>query len=226
MSRIAIFFLVVITLGLSILLSLLGWFTIPTNLLGWFLLISGLTYFFGTIVVYWIRGIRFWHPRAAGALLIQEQTDRSFWGIVLGMIPAFYLPPLEYLYFNAVLPRTRGMQIFGLFIIIFGSVLFVWARRALGKFYSGHLSVVEGQPLIQQGPYRFIRHPAYAGYLLISLGLSIGYSSVSGLIIILCLLVPTVIYRIHVEDTVLAEHFGNQFKNYARKTNCLFPYIW
>jgi protein-S-isoprenylcysteine O-methyltransferase Ste14 len=226
MSRITIFFLVVVTLGLSLLLSLLGWFTLPTNLLGWFLLISGLIYFFGIIVVYWIRGIRFWRPRAVGELLKQEPTDRSFRAIVLGMIPAFYLPPLGYLFFEAILPRTRGMQILGLFIIVLGSVLFVWARRALGNFYSGHLSVVEGQPLVQHGPYRLIRHPAYAGYVLIALGLSIGYSSIGGLIIILCLLIPTLIYRIQVEDTVLAKHFGNQFMNYARKTKCLLPYIW
>src|SRR5512141_922458 len=226
MSRIAVFFLVVVTLGLCLLLSLLGWLTIPANLLGWFLLISGLIYFFGIIVVYWIRGIRFWRPRAVGELLQQEQTDQSFWAIVLGMIPAFYLPPLEYLFFEAILPRTRGMQILGLLIIFLGSILFLWARRALGNFYSGHLSVVEGQPLVQHGPYRFIRHPAYAGYVLIALGLSIGYSSLLGLIVILCLLIPTVIYRIHVEDAVLAEHFGNQFKSYVRKTKCLLPYVW
>jgi protein-S-isoprenylcysteine O-methyltransferase Ste14 len=226
MSRVAIFFLVVITLGLSILLALLGWFTLPTNLLGWFLLLAGLIYFFGIIVVYWIRGIRFWRPRAVGELLHQEQSDRSFWAIVLGMIPAFYLPPLEYLFFESLLPGTRGMQILGLFIIVLGSVLFVWARRALGEFYSGHLSVVEDQPLIQRGPYHFIRHPAYGGYVLIALGLSIGYSSIGGLIIILCLLIPTVIYRIQVEDAVLAEHFGNQFREYSRKTKCLLPHIW
>ena len=226
MSRIAIFFLVVITLGLSLLLSLLGWLTISNNVLGRFLLISGLIYFFGVIVVYWFRGIRFWRPCALGEMLKQEQSDRSFWAIVLGMIPAFYLPPVEYLYFNAMLPRTRSTQILGLFIIWLGSTLFVWARRVLGKFYSGHLSVIEGQPLIQHGPYRLIRHPAYAGYLFIALGLSIGYSSMGGLLIILCLLIPTVIYRIRVEDAVLAEHFGHQFERYARTTKRLFPYIW
>lgn len=226
MSRVAIFFLVVITLGLSLLLSLLGWLTISSNLLGGFLLIVGLIYFCGVIIVYWIRGIRFWRPRAVGKLLDQEETDRSFWAIVLGIIPAFYFPPLEYLYFDAILPRVRAMQILGLLIIALGSILFVWARRVLGDFYSGHLSVVEGQPLVQHGPYHFIRHPAYAGYLLIALGLWIGYSSLLGLIVVLSLLIPTIIYRIHVEDAVLAEHFGSQFKSYARKTKCLLPYVW
>lgn len=226
MSHMAIVFLVVVTLGLSLLLSWLGWLTLATNWLGWFLLVSGLIYFLGTIIVYWIRGIRFWRPRAAGELLKQEQTDRSFWAIVLGIIPAFYLPPVEYLYFAAVVPRSRGTQIVGLLIIFLGSILFVWARRVLGKFYSGHLSIVESQPLVQHGPYRFIRHPAYAGYLLIALGLVIGYSSLSGLMIILFVLLPTVIYRIHVEDMILAEHFGSEFSRYARRTKCLLPSIW
>jgi protein-S-isoprenylcysteine O-methyltransferase Ste14 len=87
-----------------------------------------------------------------GELLKQEPSDNSFWAIVFGIIPAFYVPPVEYLYLAAILPRTRSMQILGLLILLIGSVLFVWARRVLGKFYSGHLSVVEGQPLIQHGP--------------------------------------------------------------------------
>jgi protein-S-isoprenylcysteine O-methyltransferase Ste14 len=226
MSRVAIFFLVVITLGLSSLLSLLGLATIQTNLLGWFLFISGLIYFFGTVIVYWIRGIRFWLPRAKGELLREEQSDWSFWCIVIGMIAAFYLPPMEYLFFKAVLPRAVWMQITGLLLIFFGSVLFIWARRTLKYFYSGHLSVVEDQQLVQNGPYRFIRHPAYTGYLLITLGLAFGYSSFAGLTAILLLVLPSMIYRIYVEDKLLSDHFNTQFDEYARKTKRLFPGIW
>lgn len=54
MNRFAVFFLVFITLGLAILLALLGAATIRSNLLGWFLLVTGLIYFFGVIIVYWI----------------------------------------------------------------------------------------------------------------------------------------------------------------------------
>jgi protein-S-isoprenylcysteine O-methyltransferase Ste14 len=118
------------------------------------------------------------------------------------------------------------MQILGLSILLIGSILFVWARRVLGKFYSGHISVIEGQPLIQHGPYQFIRHPAYAGYLLIALGLAIGYSSIGGLILLAGLLIPTVIYRIHAEDALLAEHFGSLFWQYANRTSRLIPGLW
>jgi protein-S-isoprenylcysteine O-methyltransferase Ste14 len=226
MSRIAIFFLVVITLGLAVLLSILGFATVKSNLLGWFLLITGFVYFFGIIIVYWVRRIKFWNPQAKGDVVKEERGDWSFWVITFGMVAAFYLPPVEYLFFNFSLPRSLWLQIMGLFLVFFGSTLFVWARRTLGKFYSGHVSVVEGQPLIQDGPYRFIRHPAYAGYLLMALGIACGYSSVIGLIIILSILLPSAIYRIRVEDKLLAEYFGVQFDNYACRTKRLLPLVW
>ncbi|HEX6034528.1 MAG TPA: hypothetical protein VFY83_08845, partial [Anaerolineales bacterium] len=117
MSRSALFFLVIVTLGLAILLAWLGWMTIPFNLLGWFLLVTGWIYFLGILVVYWIRGIRFWMPRAEGKIEKEERGDRSFWYIALGMIAVFYLPPLEYLFFPTVSPPSSWIQIAGLFII-------------------------------------------------------------------------------------------------------------
>lgn len=226
MSRAAIFFLVVATLALAVLLAWLGLATLPSNLLGGFLLVTGLVYFFGVVIVYWVRRIRFWRPRAEGEMVKEERDDGSFWFIVVGMIAAFYLSPIEYFFFNATLPRAFWMQVAGLCLIFIGSGLFIWARRTLGYFYSGHLSVIEGQQLIQGGPYRFIRHPAYAGYLLIVLGLALGYSSLAGFAAILFLLLPSVIYRIRVEDKLLAEHFGAQFNDYARRIQCLLPGIW
>lgn len=226
MSRTGVFFLAILTLGLAILLALLGCATLPSNLLGWFLLSTGLIYLFGIIIVYWIRGIRFWQSRAMGGMIREERDDWSFWLITMGMIAAVYLPPIEYLFFSASHSRGRIMQIFGLLLICFGSVLFIWARHVLGTFYSGHVSVIEGQQLVQHGPYHFIRHPAYAGYLLITLGLALGYSSLAGFAAILFLLLPAVIYRIRVEDKMLAEHFGLLFEEYASRTMRLVPGIW
>jgi protein-S-isoprenylcysteine O-methyltransferase Ste14 len=82
------------------------------------------------------------------------------------------------------------MATLGVALVTFGIVLFIWARRALGTHYSGHLSAKIGQTLVQSGPYRFIRHPAYAGYLLMAMGISLGYSSMAGLIQFLCCCYP------------------------------------
>jgi protein-S-isoprenylcysteine O-methyltransferase Ste14 len=224
-NRLAISFLVFVTLGLAVLLAFWGYLTIWSNLLGWFLLITGLVYFFGILVVYWVRRIRFWEPQARGEAVREERGDWSFWVITVGMIAAFYLPPAEYLYFN-FFPSGLWTQILGLFLVFLGSVLFIWARRTLGQFYSGHVSILEGQPLVQSGPYHFIRHPAYAGYLFIAFGIACGYSSIAGLVINLIILLPAMLYRIRVEDQLLAEYFGAQFENYACRTKRLIPLVW
>ena len=96
-------------------------------------------------------------------------------------------------------------------LVLLGSILFVWARRTLGRHYSGHVSVKKEQELVQSGPYRIIRHPAYAGYLFMTFGLALGYSSLLGFVSTLLILLPAAIYRIRVEDRMLAEHFGTQF---------------
>jgi len=118
------------------------------------------------------------------------------------------------------------MQFTGSFFIFIGSVLFIWARRTLGQFYSGHVSVIEGQPLVQSGPYHFIRHPAYAGYLLIAMGLALGYSSLTGLVAIVTLLLPSLLYRMNVEEKLLFEHFGEVYRRYRNRTKRLIPGIW
>ncbi len=189
MNRLAISFLVFVTLGLVVFLAFWGYMTIQSNLLSWFLLITGLVYFFGIIVVYWMRRIRFWEPQARGDVVKEERGDWSFWVITVGTITAFYLPPVEYLYFN-FLPSGLWAQILGPSPVFPGSVLFIWARQTLVRFHSGYVSVSEGQPLVESRPYHFIRHPAYAGALIIALGIACGYSSGAGLVINLIISLP------------------------------------
>ena len=226
MSRIAKFSLVVIAPLLAILLALLGVGTIRTNPLGWFLLLVGVAYAAGVVIVYYVRKEHFWESSLSGATTQEEHGDLSYWLITAGMLVVFYLSPLEYLYFVAVLPRSNWMAATGAGLVILGAALFVWARRTLHNNYSGHVSVKSGQSLVQSGPYRFIRHPAYAGYLLMAFGISFGYSSLAGLAAIPVLLLPGLIYRMKVEEKLLTDHFGEAYRQYIRTAKRLIPGVW
>jgi protein-S-isoprenylcysteine O-methyltransferase Ste14 len=226
MNRKAVYFLVFIVPVLAIVLALLGLETLSTNLLGWLLFLTGIVYAAGVVIVAYIRRETFWEAKIPGDITQAEHGDRSFWMITLAMMAVFYLSPLEYIYLAPQLPRTVGMENTGTALFVLGTALFVWARRILGAHYSGHLSVKEGQALIQTGPYRTIRHPAYAGYLLMALGLAVGYSSLAGIVSAVFVLLPCIIYRMHVEDRLLSEHFGKQFDEYRRRTKRLIPGIW
>lgn len=226
MSQIAKLFLLVVAPILAMLLALLGVETLPANPLGWFLLLVGVVYTAGVVIVFAIRKERFWESPLNGTLTHEEHGDRSLWFITLGMLAAFYLSPTEYIYLPAGLPRNDWMSSSGVGLVAVGTVLFVWARRALGKNYSGHVSVKTGQALVQNGPYRLIRHPAYAGYLLMALGISVGYSSLAGLASIVVVLIPSLIYRMKVEEQLLTRHFGAAYRQYAGMVKRIIPGIW
>ncbi|MFT3894320.1 MAG: isoprenylcysteine carboxylmethyltransferase family protein [Anaerolineales bacterium] len=226
MNKNAIHFLMFIVPALAIVLALLGVETLFKNILGWVLLLTGVVYAAGVVIVGYIRRETFWETHAQGDTVQAEQGDRSFWMIALAMMAVFYLSPLEYIYLPTRLLRHDWMEIGGLALFVCGGALFVWARRTLGKSYSGHLSVQTGQQLVQNGPYQLVRHPAYTGYLLMALGIAVGYSSLTGIGSTVFILLPCMIYRIHVEDALLAKHFGEQFELYRHRVKRLIPGIW
>ena len=226
MSRPATIFLLIVAPGLAILLVFLGIETLRTNILGWFLLLTGILYTVGILIDGYVRREEFWGAKQGGDNFQEERGDRSFWPIALGIMAVFFLSPVEYLYFATFLPRTVWVETVGTGLVILGSILFVWARRTLGKHYSGHVSVKKEQKLVQSGPYRIIRHPAYAGYLLMAFGLALGYSSLLGFVTNLLILLPATVYRISVEDRILAEHFSTKFEKYIQKKKRLLPGIW
>ena len=223
MSRPAIFFLTIITPFLALLLAWLGLVTLRTNPLGGFLLIVGIIYSAGVVYLYWIRRNQSWASGAGGAVVGEERGDHSFWLIALGMASAFYASPVEYGFFPALLPRAVWAKAFGVVLVISGFALFIWARRAMKAFYSGHINVTEAQPLVQSGPYRLIRHPAYAGFLLMALGIVLGYSSLVGLAAVLLLLLPGLAWRIRVEESLLEAHFGPQWQAYCDRVPAMLP---
>jgi protein-S-isoprenylcysteine O-methyltransferase Ste14 len=206
-SRPAALFLLILTPALAVFLALLGIATLRTNPLGWFLFLTGIVYTVGIVIDAYVRKEEFWKSGRDESYLLEERSDRSFWLITLGLLAVFYLSPFEYLYFSTFQPRTAWVESIGVGLVLLGSALFVWARRTLGRHYSGHVSVKKEQDLVKSG-------------------LALGFSSLSGLVSTLLILLPATVYRIRVEDRLLAEHFGTQFEKYARKKKRLLPGIW
>jgi protein-S-isoprenylcysteine O-methyltransferase Ste14 len=224
MSRSANFFLLFLAPALSLYLGLLGLETLNQNLMGWFLLATGVGYPASAIASYSIRKTPLWG--ISGKALHEEKGDLSFWAVLPGMAGAFFLPPLEYLYMAGTLPRSDEMEYAGMALALSGIALGLWARISLRRQFSGHLQVAAGQMLVMTGPYRWIRHPSYAGFILAALGIAIGYTSLLGLAVIVLLLIPGLVYRMGVEEKILETEFGDQYSDYRRGVRKIIPGIW
>ena len=210
--------LVVVGIVFAVLLGALGVETAHDNPVGWIVLLIGVGYCMG--------GSLYLAAEKNRVALREETGGRSLWAVAPGFAVVFLAPPLEYLYLPALLPRSTAMQTAGLALIAAALGLRVWSRLSLREQYSGRLRIQAGHRLVTTGPHRFMRHPGYAGFLLLGLGLAIGYSSTIGLVAVPVLLLPGLVYRIHAEEALLTTQFGEAYLEYARRTRRLLPGIW
>ncbi|HEX7620674.1 MAG TPA: isoprenylcysteine carboxylmethyltransferase family protein [Anaerolineales bacterium] len=212
-------FLLIIGNALALLLALLALETTPKNFLGWFLFAISIAYGAGGVIY-------LWRNRDEESAKRSETGNRSFWWILPGFVVIFFAPPLEFLFLPALLPRGIAVELAGLVIILVGLAIRIWTRMTIGGMYSGYLRVKIGHVLVTDGPYRLIRHPGYTGFVIMALGLCIGYSSLIGLAAVPVLLLPGLAYRIKVEENLLTEQFGDEYQAYARRSKKLIPGVW
>jgi protein-S-isoprenylcysteine O-methyltransferase Ste14 len=113
---------------------------------------------------------------------------------------------------------------FGISIFLFAICYRLWAIRTLGLFYSHRVRTVSQHKIVVSGPYRFTRHPAYAGMILANAGISIYFFNWVTICVFLLILVPAILLRIIIEEKTL---FGIEgYSEFAKKRKRLFPAVW
>lgn len=117
------------------------------------------------------------------------------------------------------------LNLIGAVAMITGVAIRAIARRALGKHFSYALRMLEHHALVTQGIYAHVRHPAYSGDLLFQLGTPLLFSSGYGFLVML-LLIPCISYRIGIEERMLVETFGDEYREYMRRSKKLIPFIY
>ena len=93
----------------------------------------------------------------------------------------------------------------GIGVFLAGKLLKWWAILSLGRFWSFHVLVLPGAPLVRSGPYRLMRHPNYVGLMGeiagVALMMRAPFTGVGSAIVFGALLVA----RIRVEERLLRE---------------------
>src|SRR5690349_21168785 len=94
------------------------------------------------------------------------------WYVPVVLLPAEWLlaPGLIALRVGEIEAGWLPVRVVGLAVGLAGAVLLGWASVLLGRLLVHEAAVREDHALIDSGPYRFVRHPVYAGYLALLLG--------------------------------------------------------
>lgn len=139
--------------------------------------------------------------------------------VTLGIIAAYRFPMYK-------IPWPKTALEVGWCLFVPGLVLRWYSVIYLGRFFTTNVAISPNHRLIDTGPYRFIRHPSYAGSALAVLGLALSFQNWASLLIIFVPFCAVTLWRIHVEEQALTSAFGQVYRDYTRRTKRLIPLIY
>jgi protein-S-isoprenylcysteine O-methyltransferase Ste14 len=122
-----------------------------------------------------------------------------------------------------------NLKAIGLVLFLAGLFLTFWARRTLGAMWgistSRQVKLLPDHQLVQSGPYARVRHPMYLGWWVSVFGLLLIYRT---WILLGIFLMSLLVFhrRACLEEKVLAEKFGDEWKSYVERSNFLIPFLY
>ena len=154
-----------------------------------------------------------------------EQDAGTFRALMIGSplslvaaIAASFLPWLT-------IARPEVDVVLGMALLIAGAVLRRLCFNALGKSFTGTVIVARDQTIVQNGPYRFVRHPSYTAAFLLFSGIGLALSSWISLAILFfahCYLYGR---RVAVEERALLDTLGTPYREYMSRTRRFIPFV-
>lgn len=140
----------------------------------------------------------------------------------LVFLASFAVPGLDRRFGWSHAPRV--MSLAGDAIIAIGFLIVFLTFRA-NTFTAGTIEVAEDQQVIDAGPYAVVRHPMYAGALIMMAGIPLALGSWWAFIPA-ALMVPVIVWRLIREEAFLAAHLPGYAGYRGRVPYRLAPIIW
>lgn len=122
-----------------------------------------------------------------------------------------------------VVPLPAAVRWSGQGILLAGILLVWWAFETLGPHYRGGLGLWDDHRLVTRGPYRWVRHPVYLGFVVAIVGVGLlsanWVAGASG--VLLTSAIP--LLRVGLEEAELERRFGAEYRDYRTRTGAFLP---
>ena len=123
----------------------------------------------------------------------------------------------------AALPLPEWARWLGLAMAWGALPLLWWVHQSLGSNFSGLIHLREEHTLVTYGPYRWVRHPMYTVFYIYMIGLLLLTANwlIGGLFLLGVTL--AVIPRLPREEALMIEKFGDNYRDYMKRTGRFLP---
>jgi protein-S-isoprenylcysteine O-methyltransferase Ste14 len=140
----------------------------------------------------------------------------------LGFIGLLVVPALDHRFTWSQMPPYAALAGDALVGLGFLAVFFVFKENT---FTSATIELAPDQRVVATGPYALVRHPMYAGGLVLLLGMPIALGSWWGLLVIFAIL-PALIWRLVDEEKFLARNLPGYREYQGKVRHRLIPLVW
>ncbi|HEX4083994.1 MAG TPA: isoprenylcysteine carboxylmethyltransferase family protein [Chthoniobacteraceae bacterium] len=178
----------------------------------------------GIIRLAWVVGILYWlvtgfgNKRTRvrgrfGSILVYILLA----GITLAVLAASHRGLMKLLF-----PENIATQLAGILICIGGIAFAIWARRILGRNWSGFVTVKQDHEIIQAGPYAYVRHPIYTGIIAAIAGTKLALDpTLEGLLLVI-VWSGAFYLKAGYEERLLIRELGQPYMEYRRRVRWRF----
>jgi protein-S-isoprenylcysteine O-methyltransferase Ste14 len=143
----------------------------------------------------------------------------AFLGMEIVPLFAILSPWLDFADFK--MPTALGWL--GAVLMAGSIILLMVAHRHLGRNWSPSVDLRQEHKLVTQGIYAYLRHPIYASVWLWCLAQALLVHNWIGGLAGLVLFLPVYLTRLPVEERMMLDAFGDEYRSYMRRTGAIFP---
>jgi protein-S-isoprenylcysteine O-methyltransferase len=178
----------------------------------WFAALFGVTEFL----------ISFFMRSRGGRKSDQGTLVKLWWVINFSMIGAI----LGHLFLTSAAFGTYRFYWLGVSLFLIGIAIRWYSIVYLGRFFTVDVTVTSDQKVIDSGPYRYVRHPSYAGVLLAFVAVGVLLANYVSLFLTTVPIVAVFLHRMKVEEAALLAGLGEPYREYMGRTKRLIPFVY
>jgi len=185
----------------------------------------------------WVTWVVYWTIAAHGTKTTErEESTTSRLGHILPIGLASWLlfartlpgcasgtlPVFPAFFCSKIVAPGSAVYFTGVGVLVAGLAFAIWARRWLGRNWSGIVTLKQDHELVRGGPYRFVRHPIYTGILLGLAGSAIARDEWRGIFAVL-IGYAALWRKLKLEERWMIERFGDAYRQFQAEVPALIP---
>ena len=139
-------------------------------------------------------------------------------GVGMFWLSIFFLP-------QARMGFLAPLSVPAIGVFALGLILRWYAILRLGSFFTVEVAITAGHKLVDTGLFGLVRHPSYAGLLLMLLAIGIRSGNIAALALLMAASLGGLLQRMRVEEAALSAAFP-EYVDYMRRTKRLVPFLY